>query len=80
MPTSKELVEMATIEYYGLVVCMQQLHQAIMRLEDSLLYRKPDYREAWDDADGRLQRVEETVRRIRQDIDGIKREEGDRNG
>lgn len=80
MPTSKELVEIATIEYYELTKRIQQLHPAIMRLEDSLLYSEQDYREAWDDANWRLERVEKTVRRIRQDIEEIERKERNQDG
>lgn len=76
MPASKDLVGRATIEYYELTRRIQDLHQGIMRLEDSLLYREWDYWEAWDEADGALKRVEETVGRIRENVDGIKREEG----
>ena len=80
MPTSKELVEIATIEYYELTKRIQQLHPAIMRLEGSLLYSEQDYREAWDDANWRLERVEKTVRRIRQDIEEIERKERNQDG
>lgn len=76
MPTSRDLVQRATIEYYELTRRIQRLHQAIMRLEDSLLYREWDYWEAKDETDEALEGVEETVRRIRENVEEIERKEG----
>ena len=80
MPTSKDLVGRATLKCYELARRIQRLHRAIMRLEDSLMYDEWDYREAWDETHKTLEGIEETVRRIRQDIDGIEGEEGNQDG
>lgn len=76
MPTSRDLVQRATIEYYELTRRIQGLHQAIMRLEDSLLYREWDYWEARDETEEALEGVEETVRRIRENLEEIEGKEG----
>lgn len=73
MITRKDLVNLAMIEYYGLAQQTSFMHDALLRLEDSILYEPEGYDEAYEDAVRQLKRIESAIKAFReriQDIEG----------
>lgn len=73
MITRKDLVNLAMIEYYGLAQQTSLMHDALLRLEDSILYEPEGYDKAYEDAVRQLKRTESAIKAFReriQDIEG----------
>ena len=75
MATRKDLVNLAMIEYYGLAKQASYMHDALLKLEDSVLYEPEEYDGAYEDAVRQLKHTESAVEALRKRIQDIEREE-----
>ena len=75
MTTRKDLVNLAMIDYYDLAEQASYMHDALLRLEDSVLYGPEECDGAYEDAVRQLEHTESAVEALRKRIQDIEREE-----
>lgn len=75
MAARKDLVNLAMIEYYGLAKQVSYMHDALLKLEDSVLYEPERYDGAYEDAVRQLEHAESAIEAFRKRIRDIERKE-----